>query len=208
MSISLLCQRMRTILLSLFLLASCSQEGHKVANSSRQEICGREGSPTYRADVPAQWVRKEIPDNKSDTTKALCEFWIGDSIRITLHNFPSETIEARVPPAAQIARWQRQFQELDPQGLNITPFATGGFAGYHLEATGMVNGEPETLLGWAMQLAPEHFRVLVIADESSDRRSDYTIKAVGPADLMRTHKQEIVRFAKSFELIDEIQNTP
>lgn len=66
------------------------------------------------------------------------------------------------------------------------------------------------VLGWAMQLAPQHLQFLQTprneaeASRYRQMRASITIKAVGPQDLMDYHRKTIVAFAKSFELIDEL----
>jgi hypothetical protein len=185
---------------------------------SMEQFCGRdEGSqgrqPLYRARVPAGWLRQDTPEGESiaDTTKSLCSFTIteaGETIHITIHNFPTNQMEERIPPLAQVARWRRQvpqatFEKLQPQ-------AYGGFSGICVELC----DTDRAMLAWSMQLAPEHYQQLIVDGTPEHRhnhkqmRSDYTIKAVGPVDLMQRHKKEIVRFARSFELIEEIPSRP
>jgi len=61
-----------------------------------------------------------------------------------------------------------------------------------------------------MLIAPEHYQQLQtkeppdIAYRMRQMRSDFTIKAVGWRDALEKHKDEIVMFANSFELIEEI----
>lgn len=73
------------------------------------------------------------------------------------------------------------------------------------------------MMGWTMQLAPEHYSQLALkiqmAKSTIDRnhysqmRSDFTIKATGPRSLMETHRNAILAFARSFELIEEIPSS-
>ena len=179
------------------------------------EILGRETSPSsdrhplYRIKGPASWIHIIPPESESliDTTKALTEFLIqddGSTIRITIHNFPSEKIESRIPPIAQIARWKQQFSHLDPMSIVVSPQSYSGFVGLFFEGSGTINHEPTTVMGWSMQLDPNHYRTLSHPAYLPQLRSDVTIKAVGPKNLMAKHYASIYAFARSFELIDEI----
>jgi len=186
-----------------------------------QEICGRDkGSSTeresiYRAKIPQNWIRRDPASDESivDTTKALCEFVIAEEtgqIRITIHNFPFNQMQDRIPPAAQIARWRRQFDSLDAATLRMTPQAYAGFVGMNFEGTGILKGQTNTVMGWSMQLAPEHYQSLSKSNSLSEQkqreqmRADFTIKAVGDPLLVAKHRDQIEKFARSFELIQEI----
>lgn len=192
------------LLCGLIILNSCDPP-HLPINSNKVAICGRSvaQSPLYRADLIQNWIKKD-PENRgllTDTKLSICEFTVPDSsgdIRITVHNFPSDKIEERVPPSAQLLRWKRQFHKLDES--DETPQSFGGFAGIMLEAKGVMDKKPVSMLGWSMQIAPEHYRAI----DNSDKRADYTIKAVGPVEAIHNHRKEIVQFARSFELIDAI----
>lgn len=208
------------IFLTLLLLftSGCSFQGsHQNISNSYQLIDGRdEGDPAqrtaiYRVKVPKDWVRKDPGPDESilDSTKALCEFRIIDrdeQIRISVHNFPVETLEQRIAPFAQITRWKKQFDSLANIDTKTIPQAFAGYAGLMFEATGLIKGRKTTVLAWSMQLAPEHFRNLSSDNHASIRqkRADFTIKAVGPPSLMDKYKPAILNFAKSFELIEEI----
>lgn len=195
----------------LIIISACANsEGPPDAQDLKiEKISGRDkqGIPIYRAKAPISWTRKKpLPeDSLEDTTKSLCEFFIQEEagiIRITIHNFPSIKIEDRVPPASQIARWKRQFANLEPTSVSVTQQAWGGFAGLLFEGAGRINDKSEAVMGWSMQLGSEHYRNLLGA--SSQIRADYTIKATGPKELMKKYRKEIVAFARSFELIQEI----
>lgn len=211
-------------LLFALIITACEQPVARV-QSTWQEINGRnrdeqhlERSAVYRAKVPSGWVRHNSAPHESivDTTKSLCEFRIagdgGQEIRVTIHNFPAKQIAERIPPMAQVARWQRQFTRLDLS--NVLAQAYGGFAGMLFEGTGEMGGEQISVLGWSMQLAPEHYYALsgllayTQTEEESvaveQMRADYTIKVVGPQSLVDQHKDEIIAFAHSFELIQEL----
>jgi hypothetical protein len=80
-----------------------------------------------------------------------------------------------------------------------------------------MNDREEGMLGWAMQLAPEHYATLTAAknkalqleesEEINQMRADFTIKATGPKPLIKLHKDAINNFARSFELINSIPQT-
>lgn len=201
-----------------FLFCSCSQEDASPLLSSI-EITGRneeffDAKPLiYRIKVPNHWL-PQFPASKdaiSDTTKALVEFFIieGDEkIRIAIHNFPSNTMEERIPPIAQINRWKKQFQFLDSSSVSIIPQAFGGYYGYLLEATGQMHDNKTSILGWALQIAPEHYRALSHPVKQSalhkQMRSDITIKAMGPEALIKKYREEMISSARSFQLIEDI----
>lgn len=203
--------------------SSCAQEEppvslvqKRIEISARDDGSMKEHSPLiYRFKVNPEW-KLSLPDRResiADTTKALAEIFILDGsqkIRIAIHNFPSDQMNERIPPLAQIARWKKQFQALMPQHVTITPQAFGGYQGYLMEATGLMHDTSTTVMGWSLQLPPEHYQSLNKAISRSEQikfrqmRGDVTIKAVGPKDLMHKHREEIVAFARSFQLIDDI----
>ena len=203
--------------LFLFALTSCHQPTPPLPSSNWQLIAGRdEGQANerpvlYRALVPFNWVRKDPPVTESiaDTTKSICEFYIqdeGQTIRLTLHSFPIMQSNQRIPPPAQIARWKRQFEELDLLATHVLPDSHGGFSGLYFEGQGILQGQPTKVMGWSMQLASSYERKLSHERDPHDRckRADYTIKASGPPALMDQHRAALLAFARSFELIDEL----
>jgi len=172
--------------------------------------------PVYRAKVPAHWIRKDPAFEESivDTTKANCEFVIqenGHTIRITFHTFPIESQGMRIPAQAQIVRWKRQFDELDPPSLHTQSEGHGGFTGLFFEGQGSVKTTLISVLGWSMQLADIYVRQLKHDAGGSKnhlsyhRCADYTIKASGPTVLINKYRNEIIDFASSLELIDELK---
>lgn len=197
-------------LLLLSISQSCRREGPPPIFSV-VEIAGREtNEPIYRAKMPDGWEQQQPGQPTADTTKALAEFFLRapeGTIRLTFHNFPSEQ---DIPPIAQITRWKRQFEHLDAASVSIDPKAFSGFVGFFFEGSGKLSGETKSVLGWAMQLAPQHVQFLQTPanrDEASrfrQMRASFTIKAVGPKELMANHQKAIVAFAESFELIDEL----
>jgi hypothetical protein len=193
----------------------CSKETPQSQPLVLHQILGRETNsiskrlPLYQIKAPSTWTHIIPPSNESliDTTKFLSEFLIyGDEgvIKITIHNFPTETIESRIPPSAQIARWKQQFSYLDPISIMVSPQSYSGFVGLLFEGTGIINNESMTIIGWSMQLDSTHFRILSHPSYFAQLRADVTIKATGPKNLMTKHYSSIYAFARSFELIDEI----
>ena len=212
--------------LLLLLLVACST-GNQVEDlaSSWQQIDGRDDQsktghivrrPVYRARVPKDWVREDPSPGVSneDSKLPICTFVIDDDdeqIRITIHNFPTDSFDQRIPAQAQVARWKRQLGALDEGPSLLTPVAHGGFSGLYLQVTGERDGQPTRFLAWSMLLDPEHYRVLVALEGADEElrffrqmRADYTIKAVGSPDLVEQHREAIESFARSFELIEAI----
>ena len=195
-------------------LCSCERSDHIPSYPSlflMQTIDGRdEGKPflrypLYSVKVPSHWKRVDPVASESiaDTTKSLCEFIIEDRVKITVHNFPIENILQKIPPIAQVNRWRTQFVSLDPALTILTPQSHDGFVGFYLECQGLLHGESTMLLGWAMQLAPEHDQRL--GDHlSKGEKADYTIKVLGPPEYVYKHQEAIILFANSFELIKEL----
>jgi len=208
-------------LLFVFTLAGCSSEQPHDKNMSTnvQEIKGRdyngERFAIYRARVPNHWIRHDPLPNESltDTTKAICEFVINEEdqiIRIAIHNFSSDSIDQRIPAMAQVTRWQRQFQSLSPTDTSIIPQVFNGYNGLLFKGIGRLNDQETLVMGWILQIAPVHYRVFSQSPNEQvnphfrESRADVTIKAVGPKEFMEEHSDEIINFANSFELIEEI----
>ncbi len=166
--------------------------------------------PIYRAKVPANWNRHDpaFDESISDTMKPLCEFKIASAngdVRITIHNFPSGSLEGRIPPSAQIARWKQQFEQLDLTNIITIPCARGGFSGLYFEATGEMHGTKKTVMGMSMQMAAEHYQNLQDHNSKNvQRRADYTIKVQGSPASIEEHRKDLHSFSNSFELIEEI----
>lgn len=162
-------------------------------------VNGRETPNLYQMKVPSEW--KVTPgEGGQDTKKPLVEFTIDNQIRVTLHNFPGQSI----PPQAQVARWKGQFEKLNPEDVVIESVAWGGYSGYSFEAKGILQGKETSMMAWALQLDPRHARTV----QNGDKSADFTIKVVGPTDLMHKYRLAIQLFAKSFELTDGIPFEP
>lgn len=202
----LFCLRMLSLTIFSLILTSCtSNESSPLSTASTRwiEINDRNHQPLYRAKVPLGWNRQSplSTDSLSDTTKAIEEFTTAEgNLRIVIHNFPSDMLEDRIPPQAQINRWKQQFSFLNVEDVVVAPQARGGFSGLFFSASGVREGRPYSILAWSMQLAPEHYRQLCCRQ----MRADYTIKAMGSPILIDKHREEIEAFASSFELIQEI----
>lgn len=165
-----------SLLLSV-VMAGC----HSDAPVSYQEILGRDRKPYYRIKASG-WQRKDVEGSLEDTTKPIAEFLLADTIRATIHNFPG----IKIPPSAQIARWQQQIPDAK---THISAQAFSGYVGLKFEGPGVI--------GWSMQIGPE-FPV------KGETAADITIKVVGPAETLLAHLEEIERFARSFELIEDL----
>lgn len=202
--------------LSLSLLTSCSHD-HPLDFSTWQQVTGRDDGESlarpllYRAKTFSHWIRKDplATESIADTTKAICEFYIRENdqlIRVTVHTFPINNPSARIPPQAQIARWKKQFEELDPLAVHIWEDSHGGFSGLGFEGQGLLKGAQTKVMGCSMRLASCYQRLLSQSPLSVDRQkcADYTIKASGPPELMNKHRADILAFVQSFELIDEL----
>jgi hypothetical protein len=212
-----------TFLISLFsicILVGCNQE-NKPADSNWQEFCCRDlGDPStriplYRAITPSHWQRKNQLPTASlvDSTKPISEFFIGqydnEKVYLSVFTFPVKNYDQRIPPLAQLERWKMQFEEFDPTSLTISPCSHGGFIGLSICLTGLINGLETSLLGFSMQIAPTHWFSLQqnsenISVKQSQITADYTIKATGSPSAILKWTDEILLFANSFELIEEI----
>ena len=202
--------------LALLILTGCNLSSPPPSTAKWIAISGRDdGKSTdrpflYQALVPHHWERKDPQPNDSiaDTTKANCEFCIkeGDEeVRITFHTFPIQDEGKRIPPQAQIARWKKQLENLDLLSVQVIPDSHGGFSLF-FEAEGDLKGNRTKVMGWSMQLAPAYLRHLSLEKQPLDKskRADYTLKATGPPTLIHKHHLDIMQFATSFELIDEL----
>lgn len=200
------------------LLIGCSTYDNNA--DTREKILGRDDgkslsrSPLYQVKVPKEWERRDPLESDSihDTMKPLTTFYIqenGREVKITIHNFPVETSESKIPPRAQIMRWQKQFEKVFAGSESIMPHSTGGFTGLHFESSGIIQGVPVTMIGFAMQLAPNYYRRLQFDDELNEEEikqtgADYTIKITGPPEMVANHHSRILSFANSFGLIREL----
>lgn len=184
------------LLIFLLLFTSCgSPERPQEIRAHQQTLCGRDGVPIYQAEVPLSWkkIDPKAHQNLSDTTVPICSFETGN-ILITVHNFPYTSLEQRVPPLAQIARWKEQFYV---HNGDVNPASHGGFGGFRLEANDPYG---KGIIAYAMQMTPSLFRTV----DNPQIKADYTIKAVGPTHEIEAERDAIDAFANSFELIQPI----
>lgn len=184
------------LILLLFALSSCSSpEPPPEIRMHQLMLCGRDEVPIYQAEAPLSWkkIDPKAHQNLSDTTVPICSFEVGN-ILITVHNFPYTSLDQRVPPIAQIARWKEQFYV---HNGDVTPIAHGGFGGFRLEAHDPYG---KGIIAYAMQMTPSLFHIV----DNPQIKADYTIKAVGPKSEMEEERNGIDAFANSFELIEPI----
>jgi drug/metabolite transporter (DMT)-like permease len=194
-----------TCIVSLMVLQSCETVVDKPA-AQYVQIVDRTYRPLYQSLLPEGWSKEDpLPDSGlADTMKPIATMQVED-ITITVHNFPSSSLEQRIPPQAQITRWEKQFTTLDEDTIAIQSVGHSGFLGLQFEASGIVKGQEVATLAWIFQLAPEHYYALDATHPNDmQRKADWTIKAVGSKESIEKHKQSILLFAHSFELIDEI----
>lgn len=95
-----------SLLFFILVLVSCgpseNEDPHQVT-----KINGRSPIPIYQAEIPTSWIIRHpsSTEDLTDTKLPLCECFIqeGDQkIRITIHNFPSENMEQRIPPQPKL----------------------------------------------------------------------------------------------------------
>lgn len=150
----------------------------------------------YRIKIPETWTMEEGEIPLTDTRLPICTL-SKDNIRITIHNFPVENLEERIPPSAQVSRWAKQ---LGPEAETATiPQSFNGYKGILFEGK-----HENATLAWSLQLGQEHFQNLFHPRFPKQMRADITIKAIGPKEVMEANRKEIVKIARSFELIEEI----
>ncbi len=216
-------KNMRIIILLIlsFVAAACSSYIEESSKQYRWEkIQGRgDGDAVYRIRVPRSWKRMPASEEAYAGYKeqANAAFYIkgeGETIRVAIYTFPSKTLEERMTVDAQVLRWRRQFNVLEPDTIIIIPQSYGGFAGVFLAAEGTLEGYgifEKMMLGWAMNIDTEFYHVLSEIKGSEEEenyayqmRADYTIEAIGGKDLMEKHKKDIIESARTFELIKDI----
>jgi len=205
--------------LLIFLISSC-QEPKKIKEKHWQFISARDNGLSfdrpfvYRAIAPTNWIRKNPKNDESiqDTRKANCEFYLLNEekekgMRLTIHTFPIQNLQLSISNEAQIARWKQQFSYLNPLSIKVTSLSRGGFNGLAFEAEGIIDDKQTMVIAWSMKLAPLYSHLLQQTREvKQELLADYTIKVVGDPEFMKTNRLDIIEFAKSFELIEELPN--
>lgn len=203
------------LFLLVMLCGSCRECPPKVPPFTWQEFNGRDEviaygqrvrRPVYRAQVPLSWQRIDPAAHESimDTTKPIVSFVIEEGVMLMVHNFPSSSLDERIPPSAQTHRWQGQLKGAATQ---LTQVAHGGFSGLCLEGS----SEKGAVRAWSLQLDVQHYQNLhflatTVEEEEHYKQmaADYTIKVFGPSDMLEKHRLGIDLFVESFELIQEI----
>lgn len=218
-----LLQLTKSFLIILLLTACSSFEDRKTEDTQTfpLSISGRdqglllERPSIYRVNAPVKWTFKEPSpsDSLADTKKPIYEMVIyegEEQVLITIHNFPAESINTRIPPEAQVSRWKQQLGGEKAENTKVDPQSFGGFSGLRFEGQGKLEGKERMVIGWSMQISPEHFYALsqeqehLSSTEREQMRADYTIKVVGPPGLIQRNKNVINNFARSFRLITPI----
>lgn len=205
------------VLIILLFLSSCRECPEKVPPFTEQIFTGRGETisygqkvrrPVYQAKVPLVWRRIDpSPDDPlSDTTKPIVKFSLDENVTLSVHTFPTSSLEERIPLTAQVERWRSQ---LKGAPCMLDRVGHDGFAGLYFEG----KNETTTVCAWCLQLDFAHYQKLhfmaaTLEEEEHYKQmsADYTIKVSGPTALIEKHKKEILLFAGSFELIDEIPN--
>lgn len=201
----------RLLLLLLLCTAACRKCPERVPPFTLQEFLGRDEivsygksirRPVYHAKVPKGWKRIDPNEQEplTDSRKPIVSFVIEENLHLRVHTFPTDDLDERIPPVAQIERWKQQLKNGKCQVQSV---GHGGFAGLFLESCGV--------LAWSMQLDFDHYQTLAYLGTTVEEeehfkqmRADYTIKVTGPQELIEKHREELMLFAKSFELIQEI----
>lgn len=197
------------------ILVGCQEDSrHRAKGWKTDEINGRNRIPTYEVEVPESWKKLESTgDNLQDTKTPLVTFLFTEgnqTFTVTVHNFPLHDIDEQVPPLAQVDRWKRQFETLDPSESELKPVAFGGYTGQFFKGVGIFKGKKMAMLAWSLQLPTEHYRALNHPESALERfkfdqmRSDVTIKVLGPDKLVTLHREDIDKFVNSFHMIEAI----
>ena len=168
--------------------------------------------PIWRVRRPSHWQKVSRHGSVADTTLPVQEWIIGqgeDPVTVQLHSFPSSSPEGRIPPMAQITRWQKQFSPHPVPEIELTNQAFSGYVGYLLDGRGEMKGKEVRVLAWAMSLPERSYHVLSKdagkqRDLVIEKQSDLTIKAVGREEDVDRHEPEIRSFSRSLELIEPI----
>lgn len=195
----------------LFVINSCEksnpEEPSYVFIYDRSKNTTHERQALYRIVLPNGWLAKNTTQPVTDTKFPLIELVYeenGETILLTIHNFPYQNASERIPPQAQINRWKKQFNSLDV--AVIKPQAFAGFVGQLFWGEGEIKGTNAAMYAWAMQLAQEHEKTLA-ADKclsQTEIRSDITLKATGPKTLMNEQQDTIFKLVRSFEYINAL----
>lgn len=212
-----------TIFFILIFLTSCENQSDSKSILATVGISGRvntalskECTTIYEIDIPFDWICKEptIDDALLDTKKPIYEFIVEniedeeDDIHITIHNFPNNSIDERVPRGAQINRWKQQFTILEEANTQVSMQSFGGFSGLKFQGVGKIKEQEKMMLGWIMQLPQEHYFALGFPEKNRTQlhnlRADYTIKVVGSPEFVLKNQKSIEAAIQTFRLCKEI----
>lgn len=164
--------------------------------------------PLYRVKTFPNWKRLDPSPLTSnlDTRQPIVEFWIDGQIHVTIHNFPSDSMDTRIPPRAQVERWKKQMLTDDNDDFVERPVSFAGFAGFFFEG----EDKDKMTIAYALKLDDRHYQSLRSHRQPHNEAflkqmgSDVTIKAVGPIQAMMKYREDLIAFSESFELIQEI----
>ncbi len=172
----------------------------------------------YRFMPPENWKRVDSGEPAAaDSREPIAHYQLqldGEQVDLTIHNFPIDTLDERIPPEAQIARWKQQIDEMNLSTVQVKPQAFGGFVGLLLQAEGIKQRKPLAMMAWTMQLAPQFYTALELLDTPEKHsftrqlHADFTIKIVGSPSLLAREKEKIERSARTFALLDELPQPP
>lgn len=178
---------------------------------ARESLHDAKPPEIWRLEVPKTWKRIDPQELSTDTRLPNLSFEIqGEKapILITLHNFPAEQLQERVPISMQITRWKRQLTNLDEVSLREVPFTQSGYRGLLLTAKGEKEGKSHAFIAVALQMDNELFEALRVESAerqtqfmNRQRRSDFTLKAQGDPEDLVLHEEDILNSFESFELI-------
>jgi len=200
---------MLPLFLILLLLCGCDA-GPSAPQEQWHQIADRSNNFIYRIKAPSHLGRREEIPVTEDTRFPIAEFSIEPNVVITIHNFPFQ----KIAPEAQVSRWRNQLTDIDAQSIKVSPQHFGGYVGYLFEAQGSRKSTPTKIMGWALQLAPEHDASVKAnyygkeQDHLEQLRADITIKAVGDPKIMQKYRNDLIKFAQNFELIEELPTLP
>lgn len=204
---------MRLVLIFLlFFSVSCERFPSKTQDVEWKDIRGRVEKKLYRAKVPKSWKEETVSEGLlADTTKPLLKWTINSHstpIQVTVHNFPRNIGAPPIPPNAQIERWKRQFDLLDPTTVSVEPESHGGFVGLIFQGEGEIENKKCMIIGSSMILGKELEDELTFFIKKNliqkEMLADYTIKATGEREMLPSKKEEIMGFITSFELIEDL----
>ena len=196
----------------LILATLCLSAPFKVGSPSekrtRQQFRARpiqneQDSPyIYTALVPNSWKLMPLKIS-SDTKEPICQFMLPvdglEPLIITVHTFPFEDPQMRIPHFMQVQRWQEKFEN----GTETLKRAShGGFSGLMQ----LLKKKDLAQISWTMALDQEHCYTILSTKNQMNKYylADFTVKAWGSQPVIEQKKNEIEKFVQSFGFIDPI----